>query len=98
MHVSLCIHTIDEPYNSADNLPLPIRQQLLSLFHQYGVEAAFSGHTHTNKYVLDGDLEIITTTSTTCGLGSPPTTPAITIIKVYSDHIVHELRTLDSLP
>ena len=47
---------------------------------------------------IDGDLQMYTTTSCTCGLGSTPTPPGIRIIKVYSDHIEQEVRTLDSLP
>jgi len=98
MHVSLCITSVDEPNNAADNLPMPIRGVLLDLFHEYGVKVVMAGHHHTNKYVLDGDLQIYTTTSCTCGLGSPKTPPGIRIFKVYSDRVEQEFRTLDSLP
>ncbi len=98
MHVALFITSAGEAYNSADNLPLLIRGQLLSLFHQYGVKVVMAGHRHTNNYAVDGDLEMFTTTSCTCGLGSPPTPPGIRIFKVYSDRVEQEQRTLDSLP
>ncbi len=100
MHIPLCINSVGEAYGGSSgwNMPIAVRQQLLGLFHQYGVEAVFSGHYHRNAYVLDSDLEIITTASCTCGLGSPPATPGIRIIKVYSDHIEQEFRTLNSLP
>jgi hypothetical protein len=96
MHHPLFVHDVNEIEERS--FPEPRRTELRTIFHTYNVAATFSGHTHTNAYVLDGDLECVTTTSTTCGLGSPATTPAITIIKVYSDHIVHELHNLDSLP
>ncbi len=98
MHVALFITSATEAYNSADNLPLTIRGQLLSLFHQYGVKVVMAGHRHTNNDAVDGDLEMFTTTSCTCGLGSPRTPPGIRIFKVYSDHVEQEVRTLDSLP
>jgi 3',5'-cyclic AMP phosphodiesterase CpdA len=100
MHISLCLVSTIEA-DQMFNMPLGdgtgIRKKLLNLFHQYGVRAVFTGHYHLNAYVLDGDLEIATTTSCTCGLGNPPATPAIRIIKVYSDRIEHEIRTLDSI-
>jgi phosphodiesterase/alkaline phosphatase D-like protein len=100
MHIPLCTSSVGEAYGGSTgwNMPIAVRQQLLGLFHQYGVEAVFAGHYHRNAYVLDGDLEIITTASCTCGLGSPPAAPGIRIIKVYPDRIEQESRTLDSLP
>jgi predicted MPP superfamily phosphohydrolase len=98
MHVALFITSAGEAYNSAENLPLVIRGQLLDLFHEYGVKVVMAGHRHTNNYAVDGDLQMYTTTSCTCGLGSPPTTPGIRIFKVYSDRVEQEFRTLDSLP
>jgi 3',5'-cyclic AMP phosphodiesterase CpdA len=100
MHISLCLVSATEA-DQTFNMPLGdgtgIRKQLLDLFHQYGVRAVFCGHYHLNAYVRDGELEIITTTSCTCGLGNPPATPAIRIIKVYSDRIEHDICTLDSI-
>ena len=98
MHVALFVSSAGEAYDSAGNLPLAIRQTLLNLFHQYGVKVVMAGHRHTNNYGVDGDLQMFTTTSCTCGLGSPRTPPGIRIFKVYSDHIEQEVRTLDSLP
>ena len=98
-HIPLCLSSVDEPENTSGfNLPIPLRQQLLSLFHQYKVTAVFSGHKHTNAYVKDGDLELITTSSCTCGLGGTPFPPGIRIINVYADHIEQEYLELTSLP
>jgi len=98
MHVALFVSSATEPNDPAGNLPLVIRGQLLSLFHEYGVKVVMAGHRHTNNYAVDGDLEMFTTTSCTCGLGSPATPPGIRIFKVYSDRVEQEQRTLDSLP
>jgi hypothetical protein len=98
MHVALFVTSANEAYDSAGNLPLLIRGQLLDLFHQYGVKVVMAGHRHTNNYGVDGDLEMFTTTSCTCGLGSPRTPPGIRIFKVYSDRVEQEIRNLDSLP
>jgi hypothetical protein len=97
MHNPLFIKSVDEVPDGR-SFDVDRRAQLRALFQQYHVNAIFSGHTHTNEYVPDGNMECITTTSCTCGLGSPREIPAIRIIKVYSDHIEQELRTLDSLP
>jgi hypothetical protein len=97
MHVALFVASAGEAYNAAGNLPLAIRGQLLSLFHQYGVKVVMAGHRHTNNDAVDGDLQMFTTTSCTCGLGVPKTTPGIRIFKVYSDHVEQEVRTLDSI-
>jgi hypothetical protein len=98
MHVALFVSSADEAYDSAGNLPLVIRGQLLELFHEYGVKVVMAGHRHTNNYGVDGDLQMYTTTSCTCGLGSPRTEPGVRIFKVYSDRVEQEFRTLDSLP
>ena len=97
MHIPLCIASTTEE-DRTSNMPLAIRTQLLNLFHLYGVRAVFSGHTHYDTYVLDGDLKIISVASCTCGGGAPQDVPGISIVRVYSDHIEHEPRTLDSLP
>jgi predicted phosphodiesterase len=89
MHVPLCMTAINEA-DGTNNMPLTVRNQLLNLFHTYGVKAVFSGHAHTNSYVRDGDLEIITTSSCLCSLGSPATPQGFRVIKVYPNHIEHE--------
>ena len=98
MHNPLFIKSVTETDERA--IPEPRRTELRTIFHTYNVEAVFSGHTHTNEYVLDDDLECVTTTSCTCGLGSPRTPQSIRIIKVYSDHIedANKFYLLDSLP
>jgi 3',5'-cyclic AMP phosphodiesterase CpdA len=92
MHIPLCVTAINEA-DGTNNMPLGtgngIRKTLLDLFHQYHVKAVFSGHAHYNAYVRDGDLEIITTSSCLCSLGTPATPQGFRIVKVYPDHIEH---------
>jgi hypothetical protein len=92
MHISLCLTSTNET-DGTFNMPLGdgtgIRKQLLDLFHLYGVNAVFSGHAHYNSYVRDGDLEIVTTSSCNCSLGSPATPQGFRIVEVYPDHITH---------
>ncbi len=100
MHISLCLVSTNEA-DGTFNMPLGtgngIRKQLLDLFHLYGVNAVFSGHAHYNSYVRDGDLEIVTTSSCNCSLGSPSTPQGFRIVEVYPDHITHAYRSLDSI-
>jgi predicted phosphodiesterase len=97
MHISPCLVSVSEP-DQTFNMPGPIRAELLSLFHQYGVDAVFSGHYHVPAYVNDNGLEIVTTESCTCPLGSLSTdTAGIQIVTIYPDHIEHSYRTLDSI-
>jgi hypothetical protein len=100
MHIPLCMNTINEA-DGTNNMPLGtgngIRKTLLDLFHQYHVKAVFSGHAHYNSYVRDGELEIVTTSSCLCSLGTPPTPQGFRIIKVYPDHITHEYLCLDCI-
>jgi 3',5'-cyclic AMP phosphodiesterase CpdA len=99
MHISLCLTSTTET-DGTFNMPLGtgngIRKTLLDLFHQYHVKAVFSGHAHYNSYVRDGELEIVTTSSCNCSLGTPSTPQGFCVIDVYPDHITHIYRTLDS--
>jgi len=94
MHHPLCVSSISEP-NAWNNMPLARRSELLTLFHTYGVRAVFAGHYHQNAHVLDGDLEIITTSSCTCPLAADP--PGFRTVDVYPDHITHTYRPLPSI-
>jgi serine/threonine-protein phosphatase CPPED1 len=107
-HVPICKTSVTEADDSGGfNMPSTpgnsraysnIRAQLLSLFHQYGVEAVFCGHAHVPYYVNDNGLELITTETTTCPLGGLSTdTTGIQIVKIYPDHIEHSYRPLDSI-
>jgi hypothetical protein len=97
MHHPLFVNDPNEAYDSRYNFQMPRRTELLNIFHTYSVNAVFAGHLHFNAYGRDGNLEMISTSSCTCGLGTPPTTPGLRIIKVYQDHIEQEYRTLDSI-
>jgi predicted MPP superfamily phosphohydrolase len=88
MHISLCLTSTTEA-DQTFNMPLTVRNQLLSLFHTYGVKAVFSGHAHYNSYVRDGELEIVTTSSCNCSLGSPVTPQGFRVVDVYPNHITH---------
>jgi predicted MPP superfamily phosphohydrolase/predicted phosphodiesterase len=88
MHISLCLTSTTET-DGTFNMPLTIRNQLLDLFHLYGVNAVFSGHAHYNSYVRDGELEIVTTSSCNCSLGSPVTPQGFRKVDVYPNHIIH---------
>ncbi|MGA2916665.1 MAG: metallophosphoesterase [Sedimentisphaerales bacterium] len=98
MHHPLFVNDPNEAYDSRYNFQMPRRTELLNIFHTYSVNTVFAGHLHFNAYGRDGNLEMISTSSCTCGLGTPPTTPGVRVIKVYSDHIEQEYRTLDSIP
>jgi phosphodiesterase/alkaline phosphatase D-like protein len=105
-HVPICKSSVTEPDDPGGfNMPSTpgnsrayanIRAELLSLFHQYGVEVVFSGHAHVPYSVNDNGLELITTETTTCPLGGLSTdTCGIMIVKIFPDHIEHEYRCLN---
>jgi 3',5'-cyclic AMP phosphodiesterase CpdA len=94
-HHSLCLQRVDEP-DGYFNLPRPLRQELLELFHKHGVRAVFSGHYHRNAYVKDGELELITTSSLGKPLGKDPT--GFRIVKVFADRIEHRYYGYDQMP
>jgi hypothetical protein len=100
MHIPICMTSVTET-DGSNNMPLGtgngIRKQLLDLFHQYNVKAVFSGHAHYNSYVRDGNLELITTSSCLCSLGSPATEQGFRIVKVYPTHIEHSYVTLPEI-
>lgn len=95
-HIPICMSSISEP-NGTNNLPTSLRQELLSLFHTYGVNAVFSGHAHYNSYAHDGDLDMTATSSSGCSLGSPSTPAGFRIVTIYADHIEHYYRSLQSI-
>ena len=94
MHIPLVMSSTTEP-DGTNNMPTAtgVRQRLLSLFHTYGVNAVFSGHAHNNAVVFDGDLQIVTTSSCLCSLGTP-VPQGYQLIEVYPDHIQHSYRYL----
>jgi phosphodiesterase/alkaline phosphatase D-like protein len=105
-HVPICKTSVTEADDSGGfNMPSTsgnsraysnIRAQLLSLFHQYGVEVVLCGHAHVPYYVNDNGLELITTETTTCPLGGLSVdTTGIQIVKIFPDHIEHEYRCLN---
>ena len=95
MHHPLCLRAVDEP-DAYFNLPRPVRKQLLALLHNHGVTAVFSGHYHRNAYVKDGELELITTSSSGKPLGKDPV--GLRIVKVRPERIEHAYYGYEELP
>lgn len=83
------------------NLPKARRMKLLEMFHEYKVEAVFSGHFHHNAYVRDGELELITTSSSGKALeqmGQPKDPLGFRVVKMYPDTLEHRYYGYDDLP
>ena len=99
-HYPLALRRADEE-DEYFNLPKARRTTLLRMFHQYNVEAVFSGHFHHNAYVKDGPLELITTSSTGIALeqmGQPKDPLGFRIVTMYPDRIEHRYFGYDELP
>jgi len=99
-HYPLALRRADED-DDYFNLPKNRRMKLLELFHRHHVRAVFSGHFHHNAHVKDGDLELITTSSTGIALeqmGLPPDPLGFRIVKVYPGRIEHRFFGYDYLP
>lgn len=99
-HYPLALRKADEP-DEYFNLPKNRRMKLLELFHRCNVTAVFSGHFHHNAYVKDGELELITTSSTGIALeqmGQPKDPLGFRIVKVYPDRLEHQYHGYDNLP
>ena len=94
-HYPLCLQKVDEK-DQYFNVPQARRKELLNLFHKHRVTAVFSGHYHRNAYVKDGDLELITTSSSGKPLGKDPT--GFRIVKVFGDRIEHRYYGYDQMP
>ena len=99
MHHPMCLKSVDEDDNYF-NMPRAIRSQLLGLFHKYGVRAVFSGHYHRNRYVRDGQIELVTTSSS--GIGLPEAHPeaplGFRIVKVRPGCIEHKYYGYNDMP
>jgi serine/threonine-protein phosphatase CPPED1 len=95
MHHSVFLKEPDEKEDYF-SLPLPVRKELLDLFHATGVEAVFSGHLHKNAYAKDGKLELITSGSCGKTLGKDPV--GFRIVKVLGDRIEHRYYGYDEMP
>lgn len=97
MHVPMCVTSVTE-VDGTNNMPIGtgngIRKQMLDLFHQYNVKAVFSGHAHYNAYVYDAGLELVTTSSCLCSLGSSNTPQGVRLVNVYQSHIAHAFTPL----
>jgi predicted phosphodiesterase len=70
-HIPLFGRTPDEP-DGHDNLPLPKRRELLSLFQHYGVQLMLAGHTHRTLFVQYGKTQIVTSATTSLNVDFGP--------------------------
>ncbi|MBN2130941.1 MAG: metallophosphoesterase [Sedimentisphaerales bacterium] len=99
-HYPLALRRADED-DEYFNLPRSRRRTLLGMFHKYHVDAVFSGHFHHNTYVKDGELELITTSSSGIALeqmGQPKDPLGFRIVKMYPGRIEHQYHAYDTLP
>ena len=97
MHHPLYVKSADEK-DAYENIPAPRRAELLKLFHDSGIQAAFFGHRHMNEYIKDGRLEMITTTVAALG-ASPKNNPhGVRIVEVYPDRIEQNFYSYETLP
>jgi 3',5'-cyclic AMP phosphodiesterase CpdA len=79
------------------NIPLAHRARYLALFHQYGVEALFSGHYHQNAVASDGNIPAITTGPVGMPFGDHPQS-GMRIVTVTDAGITHQYVGLENLP
>jgi predicted phosphodiesterase len=95
MHHSLCKSAAHEKEGyfilSGDT-----RKKLIQLFHDYGVRALFTGHFHRHAYERDGDLELVTITST--GFQEGKDKPGFMVLKVDTNGIKHAFYTYKEMP
>jgi 3',5'-cyclic AMP phosphodiesterase CpdA len=85
----------DEP-DQYFNIPLAHRTRYLALFHQYGVEALFSGHYHQNSLARDGNIEMVTTGPV--GMPFNGTHSGIRLVTVTDSGLTHQYYDLGELP
>jgi len=79
------------------NIPLAHRARYLALFHQYGVEALFSGHYHQNSVTADGTIPATTTGPVGMPFGDHPQS-GMRIVTVSDTGITHQYVGLENLP
>ena len=79
------------------NIPLAHRGRYLAMFHQYGVEALFSGHYHQNAMAADGKVAAITTGPVGMPFGDHPQS-GMRIVTVTDTGITHQYVGLENLP
>ena len=79
------------------NIPLVHRGRYLAMFHQYGVDALFSGHYHQNAVTADGKILAITTGPVGMPFGDHPQS-GMRIVTVSDTGISHEFVGFENLP
>ena len=94
MHHPLFVAKVDEP--AGENLPPEIRQQLVALFHRYGVHYIFAGHLHRNAESRDGDLDIFMTSAAGKPLGDDPS--GFRVAELVGSGLKQKFYGLGSIP
>jgi len=79
------------------NIPLVHRSRYLAMFHQYGVEALFSGHYHQNAVTSDGKILAVTTGPVGMPFGDQPQS-GMRIVTVTDTGMTHTYYGLENLP
>jgi 3',5'-cyclic AMP phosphodiesterase CpdA len=80
------------------NIPRALRSRYLALFHQYGVEALFSGHYHNNAVAADGNIAAVTTGAVGRPFFGPPLESGFRIVTVTDSGITHQFYELGNMP
>ncbi len=95
LHHPLFLRNAQEP-DQYENIPLERRQPLLELFHRYGIQNVFSGHTHKNVLARDGDLEIVASGPVGKPLGQDGS--GMRVASVTANGVVHRYYDFGALP
>lgn len=80
------------------NIPTVIRTRYLALFHEFGVEALFSGHYHGNSLASDAKLQQITTGPVGKPFFGERLESGMRIVTVTDTGITHQFHPLSNLP
>lgn len=80
------------------NIPTAIRTRYLVLFHQYGVEALFSGHYHGSAVSADGNILAVTTGAVGRPFFGERLESGMRIVTVTDSGITHQFYPLSNLP
>ncbi|MBQ2222234.1 MAG: metallophosphoesterase, partial [Bacteroidales bacterium] len=89
-HCPVVRETLDEPEDYF-NFSIPKREEYLSLFKEYGVDALFAGHTHTCYYTEIDGIQFITAGP----VGSPLHNgfSGLNVVKAAPDGITYQYTT-----
>jgi len=92
-HHSFYLADEPDPYWT---IPAPRREEVWSLFAEYGVRAVFAGHYHRNNILTVDNVEMITSAAVGRPFGDDPS--GLRVVKVYPDRIEHQYYAFDEVP